>query len=222
MWNTTTVLNAMAINSAESPVPAWVELIPIGEVIGRDGRCWSNNNPAAVIQAFEKNRVDLPVDLEHATELKATKGDPAPAVGWIKELKIMDEAIWGRVSWNPTGNQLIATQQYRYLSPVIMYGKGDGAIVALSSVGLTNRPNLPLRALNQHGASGQAGFVRALNAEEKKICSLMGVAEADYLRTLQDDLAQQYNTLSSALNADERRVCMLMGISEAEYLRTRA
>lgn len=44
--------------AAQKGAPLWVELIPIGEQIeGRDGRSWFND--------------DLPIDIEHSTELKA-------------------------------------------------------------------------------------------------------------------------------------------------------
>lgn len=177
---TMTTLNTKAIDSSGGHAPEWVELIPAGEVIGRDGRRWVNNGPSAVLRAFQRNGADLPVDLEHATELKATKGEPAPAVGWVKELDIRDGTIWGRVDWNRTGSQLIVTRQYRYLSPVIVYEKSSGLIVGLTSVGLTNRPNLHLGALNTQGAVGVRPSA-VLSADEQKICWLMGVPEDTYL-----------------------------------------
>jgi len=222
MWNLTTALNTTEINPTGTQAPEWVELVPAGEVIGRDGRRWVNNNPFAVVQAFQRNGVDLPVDLEHATELKAPKGEAAPAVGWVQELREMDGAIWGRVTWNRTGSQLIATRQYRYLSPVILYGKSNGVIAALSSVALTNRPNLHLQALNQHGeAGGQVSTARALNADEQKICYLLGVSEEKYLQAeARDGSAHNSSEVAGAMSDDERLICRLLGVSEEEYMKT--
>nr|WP_321464277.1 phage protease [uncultured Desulfobulbus sp.] len=219
---TTAALNTTTITPDGDQVPAWVELIPTGEVIGRDGRHWTNNNPQRIIQAFQNGRVDLPVDIEHSTELKAKQGDPAPAMGWVNELRVMNGAIWGRVDWNRSGHQLITTRQYRYLSPVLVCSKTNGAIVALSSVGLTNRPNLHLRALNSRGdGSGTAGTVRALNAMEREVCAKMGISEEEFLK-VDPRNGSDHNTLNhmEGLTDLEHEICQRMGISGEEYLKT--
>jgi len=137
--------------AAQKGTPLWVELIPFGEQItGRDGRSWVNDHPQGVVDAFQANHADLPIDIEHATELKAPKGDPAPAVGWIKGLEVRDGgSIWGWVEWNPQGRSLMEEKSYRYLSPVFTFDTHTKRILQLYSAGLTNQPNLHLTALNQ-------------------------------------------------------------------------
>lgn len=222
MWNTTTALNTTAIDAPGDQVPQWVELIPSGEVVGRDGRRWLNTNPLGIIEAFQTNAMDLPVDLEHATEIKAAQGEAAPAVGWVKELQAINGAIWGRVDWNAVGSRYIADRQYRYLSPVILYSKSSGIIAGLTSVGLTNRPNLNLRALNQQvEGAGPAGSSRALNAMEQEICAKMGISAEEYIKAdPRNGRNGQAAVVANALNADERLICQRMGISEEEYLKT--
>ncbi|ATW30227.1 hypothetical protein BJP41_07750 [Candidatus Williamhamiltonella defendens] len=67
--------------AAQKGTPLCVELIPVGEQItGRDGRSWVNDHPQGMVDAFQANHADLPIDIEHATELKAPKGDPALSV----------------------------------------------------------------------------------------------------------------------------------------------
>lgn len=223
MWKQQAALNSTMIDAGSNLAPEWVELIPAGEVVGRDGRRWTNHNPSAIIQAFETGGMDLPVDLEHATELKASKGEAAPAVGWVKTLKAMEGAIWGRVLWNETGRRLIVSRQYRYLSPVILYEKSSGGIAGLTSVALTNRPNLRLQALNhQAGVRKPVSITRALNADESMICARLGVSEDEFLKT---DPTSGYkrSSLSSlyanTMSADERMICERIGISEEEYLK---
>ena len=148
------ILEALA---AQKGAPLWVELIPTGNIQdgkawieGRDGRTWVNNNPQGIVDAFEANGADLPIDVEHATELKAPNGDPAPAVGWIKALEVRDGgSIWGLVEWNDEGRWLVQDKSYRYLSPVFTYNTKTKRILQLYSAGLTNQPNLHLTALNQ-------------------------------------------------------------------------
>ena len=90
---------------AEGTVPEWIELLPSGrQVKGQDGREWLNDRPDAVIAEFNRLGRPLPLDLEHSTEKQAPQGLPAPAVGWIEELKARDGgSVWGRVAWTPKG-----------------------------------------------------------------------------------------------------------------------
>ncbi len=145
--------NAVAINAMEIPrvdgtVPEWVELIPAGAIIGRDGREFNNSKPDSIIDSITVLGRDLPIDIEHSTEHKARKGEPAPAIGWIKAVENRDGAIWGRAEWNGTGEKLVGDKAYRYLSPVIIYEATSGIIVGMTSVGATNQPNFRLPALN--------------------------------------------------------------------------
>ena len=52
-----------------SQAPQRVQLIPDGvDVVGRDGRTWINDNPQAIVRAFNSSiGVELPIDIEYAT-----------------------------------------------------------------------------------------------------------------------------------------------------------
>lgn len=143
-------LNAVALATTDlAPVPDWVQLTPPGPRLqGRDGRAWDLLDPAFVVAAFNRGGVDLPVDMEHATELKAPKGEPAPAVGWINAMDVREGAVWARVAWTEAGREAVANRAYRYMSPVLMALKSNNQVVAIASAALTNRPNLALAALN--------------------------------------------------------------------------
>lgn len=135
-------------------VPLWVELLPPGpDITGRDGRRWVNDTPEAIVAAFEAHGADLPIDVEHASEIKGRAGEPAPAMGWIKALEVREGgAIWGLVEWTEQGRWMVSEKSYRYLSPVFLFEKGGktgGRILKLLSAGLTNQPNLHLTALNR-------------------------------------------------------------------------
>lgn len=187
--------NSIAINAVElaakpGEVPEWIKLIPAGPVIGRDGRSWSNSNPEKILASFTAMNQDLPIDIEHSSHLRAPKGEPAPAVGWIVELNVRGGEIWGKASWNQEGQKLVGDKAYRYVSPTIVYTQGDGIIVGLRSVGLTNQPNLELPALNRQNEEGSM----------KSILAALGLAEtageADAvakIKTLTSDLATAAN-----------------------------
>ncbi|MHB1059813.1 MAG: phage protease [Rhodanobacter sp.] len=154
-------------------VPDLIMLLPAGpEIRGRDGRVWRLDDAQAIIEAFHADSKDLPVDIEHATELKAPKGDSAPAVGWIKDLEVRNGSVWGRVEWTNDGGVTVSERQYRYISPVFLYDKLTKQILRLTSAALTNQPNLALQALNREGQTE--------HEEEqamKKIYSALGLAE---------------------------------------------
>ena len=167
-------LSALPEGDTEAGVPHCVQLIPASRtalIQGRDGRAWHNSHPEAIVDAFNQRGADLPIDIEHSSELKAKQGEPAPAVGWIKALEARDEgAIWGLVEWTEQGQQLIRDKAYRYLSPVFAFNAESQQILQLHSAGLTNQPNLPLTALNQQQGENtmslNIALCRALNLPE--------------------------------------------------------
>lgn len=141
--------------SGDAP-PSTIMLVPAGRtVIGRDGRSWNNLNPQTILDFFSENGLDIPVDVEHATQLKAPKGEAAPAMAWGKSLDIhSDGSVWGNFDWNQAGSDLVVSRQYRYYSPAYIIDKQTMNIVGIKSVGLTNTPNLEVPALNQKQEKG--------------------------------------------------------------------
>lgn len=132
--------------------PDWVQLFPAGpEIKARDGRNWTLPNPDALVSAFAANQADLPFDIEHATEIRAPKGEDAPAQGWIKELQVRaDRTVWARVEWNAAGAARLIAKEYRYVSPAFRHTKA-GEIFAVSSAALVTQPALVMPALAGQG-----------------------------------------------------------------------
>ena len=75
--------------------PAWVMLMPAGQLNARDGRRWRLTDADAVVTATRANAgsLDLPIDFEHQTQHAKQNGQPAPAAGWIRELQARAGAI---------------------------------------------------------------------------------------------------------------------------------
>lgn len=142
-------LQGIALNFAGGTAPDWVQLTPPGPVLqGIDGRKWNMPDPAAVAAAFNAAK-EPQIDIEHASQILAPQGIPAPAVGWMKEMEVRDGALWARVEWNAAGVEAVTSRAYRYLSPVLKYRKATGEVVAITSAGLTNDPNFEsMAALN--------------------------------------------------------------------------
>ena len=137
---------------SDGKAPEWVELIPPGpNVTGRDGRQWLFDEEAGMLvqSSFLGRAIDLPIDWEHATQHRASKGESAPAAGWIKQLELRNGALWGLVDWTPRASEQVINREYRFLSPVFDFDPDTTRIARLVSAGLTNKPNFLLTALNQ-------------------------------------------------------------------------
>jgi len=136
-----------AVVLASGEPPADVQLLPLGTFAGRDGRGpYQIPDPDALVafsQAVAGAR-DLPIDYGHEMELQF---HDARAAGWITQLEVRPDGIYGRVEWTQKGAQAVREREYRYLSPVF-YHAPDGTVLYLARVALTNNPNLDLKALN--------------------------------------------------------------------------
>jgi phage I-like protein len=142
-----TVSIALNFQIPSNGLPEWLPLIPAGDFRGRDGRSWTNDQPDKVIAYNNQLQRHIVVDLEHASEIKAPAGEPAPSQAWIEELENRSGEIWGRVNWTEHGGQRILNREYIYYSPALLHDK-SGRVIGIASVGLTNKHNLHLPALN--------------------------------------------------------------------------
>jgi phage I-like protein len=190
--------------------PEWVELIPAGpEVRGIDGRAWAfgPDDAARVVAAYNRRGLPVQIDWEHATEHRAPKGLEAPAAGWITGLEIRGGAVWGRVEWTPRAANQIATREYRYLSPVFYHTQSVPSHVAeLVSAGLTNHPNLRLKALNAQAAEPEDEMKLP-----KALCALLGVAED----ATEEQINQQAGAVQAALDKAKNTPEVPAGVAAA-------
>lgn len=132
-------------------VPEWIHLTPVGRIETFDGRGpYLIEDPQAVIEASFAPRGDLEIDINHASFVAAPRGEEAPAQGWIKEMAVRPDGIWGRVEWTPEGRRRVAGREYRRISPVFLPDRPGGArVVAIANASLVNRQNLRgIAALN--------------------------------------------------------------------------
>lgn len=185
----------LAINMQGEGLPERIDLLPAGErIVGRDGRTWYNPDPHGIVRLMNESGVDLVLDYEHATELRAPKGETAPAAAWLNDLRVEED---GRITaavnrWTPAGEQAVRNQEYRYISPVLLYYPKDKRIVKFGSVGLTNKPNLPLAALNHE--QQEATML-------KQILQKLGLSEDATEEAALNAIDSLHNDLQSALNS---------------------
>lgn len=125
-------------------VPNRVLLAPWGTVESSNGSFVLDDESAKLaIAAFQEHGTDLPIDYEHQT-LGGTYASPdgrAPAAGWIKALSVEPGVgLVATIEWTKRATKLLASKEYRYLSPVAIIRKTDRKLVAIHSAALTNKP----------------------------------------------------------------------------------
>lgn len=150
----------------------WVQLLPAaGEPFRAiDGRGpWRYDDAAELIANSFAGVSRIFIDINHATTRSAPKGGEAPAVGWIEEMQARPDGIWGRVTWNRKGAELMADRAYHGISPVILFDAADKSrVVRIHHASLTNTPAL-------------GGAIASLSEETDmnmpKVAKALGLAE---------------------------------------------
>lgn len=169
--------------------PAWVHLLPAGELTTVDMRGpYRVTDPAAIISASLHGDMRLPLDENHATDLAAPRGEPAPARGWIVALQSRQDGIWGQVEWTDAGRQLVADKAYRHISPVISHS-ADNTVTHVLRASLVNRPNLRGLA-TLHQQDDHMDFMARL----RKALGLSDNADETAIVTAADDLKSSIST----------------------------
>ena len=133
--------------AGEGGAPEWVQLLPKGpRLTGRDGRAWVLGDPTRLAS---NSKLPIVIDYEHGQDLRAPKGEEAPAAGWIEALEARAGGeVWGRVGWTPRAAVAIAAREYRFISPTFTYRTDSHEVLDLVGAALVNRPNFTMAALN--------------------------------------------------------------------------
>lgn len=156
---------ATCASELPSEPPEWIHLMPLGAVEARDGRRFTNADAETVVRASIERSQSLVIDYEHQTDLAEKNGKPAPAAGWINELAVRADGIWGRVEWTKKAADYIRAREYRFISPTFTHEKKAPFNVGIIlRAALTNNPALELTALatNQDGDPKMDEFLKAL------------------------------------------------------------
>lgn len=114
-----------------------VRLLPLGLVHSTKGDFLVDNESFQSIRCkFMERQLQIPIDYEHQT----LKDMQAPAAGWIKDIMLKNDGIYGAVDWTDRAAEYLKNREYRYLSPVVLTQGKERRVVALHSAALTNTP----------------------------------------------------------------------------------
>jgi phage I-like protein len=147
-----TALMAEQALPTDGGAPEWIHLIPTSEgaVATKDKRGpYHVSDAQSIIAASFAHSDALEIDINHSTFTAAPQGQRSDAVGWIDQMEVRPDGIWGHVEWNAEGARLIKRRAYRRISPVVIHDTAKN-IVRIANASLVNRPNFcGLAALNQ-------------------------------------------------------------------------
>ena len=166
--------------------PLTVQLSPFGEFVLHDGGKMNGCVQHCTREAFEAmvanwkaaGSPDILVDVDHAS----ATGVSTEAASWAKNLRVDDTGLCADFELTPKGKELIGGKQYRFVSPGWSLDQ-DGTPLALCSVGLTNRPNLPVKPVVNSGDMGGRDpddpneNKETTTMDPKKIAAALGLPE---------------------------------------------
>ena len=135
-------LRDLTFSDEEESKENWIELFPFGKYdhpVYKD--VYMNEKRANNIIDNFNNKVmdvDVAVNYNHKRE---------KAAGWINELQVKDNGLWGKVEWTEPGANSIRNGEFRYFSPEFAPEwahpkSGDNFTDVLTGGALTNNPFL--------------------------------------------------------------------------------
>lgn len=123
---------------------------------------------AQIVRNFRaRGTGEVVIDYDHSTEFAAGGGNAVPAAGWLKRVDDTPDAagvLWGEAEFTERAAKMLAAREYKYFSPVIVWGArskmdGEPQGTTLTSIALTNSPlleRLPAFTMSDAGwGSGQ-------------------------------------------------------------------
>ncbi|MBN9334707.1 phage protease [Devosia sp.] len=155
----------------------WIKLLPAGRFRLRDGR--GGDLDAGSVADMQKivdrtrayfGSTDLMIDYDHELVRAQKDGGRAEAAGWIKDMQVRVDGIYGRVEWTAAAAAKIRALEYRYISPWFQALK-DGRVHQLLNAALVNMPALDLSAI------AASLFVSTEDTSMEKIAKALGLAD---------------------------------------------
>lgn len=124
---------------------------PLGTFPHPDGEqlCTREAFDALVAKWEADGKPEILVDFDHASET----GGTTEAAAWATALRSDEDGLHATFRMTDKGAEALSATRYRYLSPA-WYVDEEGHPTELSTIALTNRPNLPVpRLLNRKPAA---------------------------------------------------------------------
>lgn len=164
-----------------------VKILPLGLVHSTKGDFLVDNESFQAIRCkFMERKLQIPIDYEHQT----LKDMQAPAAGWIKDIVLKSDGIYGAVDWTERAAEYLKSKEYRYLSPVVLTQGKERRVIALHSAALTNTPAVDAMtpvACSDKPSEGEGGADQGeADGSDKGIEALAELLQLDSSATMED------------------------------------
>ena len=202
-----------------------IQVLPAGEFQSVDGRPgnipgsktdkWvlDATNAAMLIKQARDAKNDRLIDFDHQTLLKDGNGKPAPAAGWYRTLEWREGvglfAI--DVQWTAEAAKLIASTEYKYISPVITFDPNTGRITGLLMAALTNYAGLDGMQPVQLAALSNIFFKQQEEEKMEELLKLLRTALNLSATATQAEVVAALTALQAKAKADAESVASLSG-----------
>lgn len=169
---TTSATVCLAVTALGDEPPKRIMLFSAGGTVKtRDGRTY-RIDLAKLAARFAADGVKIPIDVNHATEILAPKGERADPVGWVTGVDVESTALFGTVEWAEPSTAPALLKSYPYVSPA--FPAKDGVAEWLKSVALVSSPALG----NQPALAGASDLDTSQELPTMKtVFNALGLAE---------------------------------------------
>ncbi|WP_422096999.1 phage protease [Variovorax sp.] len=158
---------SLAAEPAQADGMTLLQVTPAGYFTPSDGRemdvaAWHIDATGAqrVIERFRASKLPPVIDYEHQTLHKEKNGQPAPAAGWIRDLRwIEGRGLFAAAELTSRAKGEIDDKQYLYFSPVFAYHEDTGEVMAILMGAFTNNPAIHGMDAMSLTAAATAAFV---------------------------------------------------------------
>jgi phage I-like protein len=173
----------------------------------------------SIVRNFRKRGTgDLVIDYDHSTDFSAGAGEPVPAAGWLKAIDDAPDAngvLWGQAEFTERASKMLAARDYKYVSPVVVWGKrdkdsGEPQGTTLTSIALTNSPlmeKLPAIAFSDGWQTEIDRGDAAVKGQQRVVKLIMADRVARTVRVVADDNTESIVALEG-LEAAPRVITM--------------
>lgn len=151
--------------------PSRVTVFPqVGPIETRDGRRY-RIDAATLVARFKADGLKLPIDLNHASEIRAPKGEAVDVIGWVTGLAADGAQLVADVEWVEPAKAAETIRRHPYVSPAFLHTEA-GEATWLKSVALVPSP-----ALAGQVALASAGPTLEETRPMKSVLALLGLQE---------------------------------------------
>jgi hypothetical protein len=168
--------NSLLPKSVKSGEEISVLVSPIGTFPHPDGEqhCTREAFDALVAKWEADGKPEILVDFDHASEM----GGATEAAAWATELTSEDDGLHAVFRMTDKGAEALTATRYRYLSPA-WYVDEEGHPTELSTIALTNRPNLPVPRLLNRKPDAEPAPAQNAEAGEANLPDPAGAGEGN-------------------------------------------